>query len=156
MPESTTPLTPEPLSAEDEASVRHWIKQHEFMTPTLGHGVAALEVLPRILATLDAIRQPEATPPADLAGLLHAVVIDTGWGSCVHSPENEWRPFCEEAAARLHAAGVGLSTHHTITPECGPICWTTGHHHDVEACDGCRRLADTFFGSGAAQKGDKA
>ena len=103
-----------------------------------------------------AARQPEATPPADLAGLLHAVVIDTGWGSCVHSPENEWRPFCEETAARLQVAGVGLSAHHAITPECGPICWTTGHHHDVEACDGCRRLADMMHAAGAALRSEDA
>lgn len=38
---------------------------------------------------------------------------------------------------------------HTITPECGPICWTTGHHHDPEACDGCRRLADMMHAAGA-------
>lgn len=90
-----------------------------------------------------------AVAGADLAGLLHAAVIDTGWGACVHSPEGEWSSFCEEAAARLHAAGVGLSTHHTITPECGPICWTTGHHHSPE-CDGCRRLIDMGRKSGLA------
>lgn len=38
---------------------------------------------------------------------------------------------------------------HTITPECGPICWTTGHHHSPE-CDGCRRLIDMGRKSGLA------
>ena len=38
---------------------------------------------------------------------------------------------------------------HAITPECGPICMTTGHHHDPEACDGCRRLADVMHAAGA-------
>lgn len=155
MPEPTTPLTPEEIAALLHDIFQRW-PQRCGGTHLMGYGDCQVVAgqLVAAGATLDAIRQPEATPPADLAGLLHAVVIDTGWGSCVHSPENEWRPFCEETAARLQVAGVGLSAHHAITPECGPICWTTGHHHDVEACDGCRRLADIFHAAGVRVTGE--
>ena len=44
-----------------------------------------------------------------LAALLHAEATNSGWASCVHSPENEWLPWCEVIAARLRAAGVTLA-----------------------------------------------
>jgi len=43
-----------------------------------------------------------------LAALLHDAIRDVEWVACVHSPENEWLPYCEDAAARLRAAGVTL------------------------------------------------
>ena len=95
------------------------------------------------------------TATDQLSAQLHDLYVSGPPYGCEHDlgPDGDYVPRCIEDAARLRAAGAAF---HTITPECGPICWTTGHHHDVEACDGCRRLADTFFGSGAAQKGDKA
>ena len=43
-----------------------------------------------------------------LAALLHAYITTSGFGSCVHSPENEWMPWCEDFAGNLIAAGVTL------------------------------------------------
>lgn len=66
-------------------------------------------------------------------------------------PAEEWSNgyIAGRAAPSTEPALDALAPGHAITPECGPICWTTGHHHDPEACDGCRRLADMFFASGA-------
>jgi hypothetical protein len=43
-----------------------------------------------------------------LAALLHESATNSGWASCVHSPENEWLPWCVVIATRLVAAGVGF------------------------------------------------
>ena len=69
---------------------------------------------------------------------------DCGW------PEEG--AVAEALLAEHDRAGVTLTQpqpDHAITPECGPICMTTGHHHDPEACDGCRRLADVMHAAGA-------
>jgi len=44
-----------------------------------------------------------------LVALLHDAIVLTGMGSCVHSPENEWAPWCDVLARRLVAAGVTLA-----------------------------------------------
>lgn len=46
---------------------------------------------------------------------MHDAIVLTGMGSCVHSPENEWAPWCDVLARRLIAAGV--STGDATTPE---------------------------------------
>ena len=47
------PNSPDPLTAEEEAAVRSWNADGP---PGFGRGVAALEIVPRLLATLDAAR----------------------------------------------------------------------------------------------------
>lgn len=68
------------------------------------------------------------------------------------APDDEKAICYEEAAAILAALPPDWCGHggHHIGPECGPICWTTGHHHDPEACDGCRRLMDLAYSARAA------
>jgi hypothetical protein len=59
---------PEPLSAEEEVQIRAWLGDptRSAPEPTFGRGLAALDVLPRLLATLDAARV--AAPSDDTDG----------------------------------------------------------------------------------------
>jgi fructose-1,6-bisphosphatase/sedoheptulose 1,7-bisphosphatase-like protein len=43
-----------------------------------------------------------------LAALLHDYITTSGFGSCVHSPEHEWMPWCEDMANRERARHAAL------------------------------------------------
>jgi len=98
---TTDPRPAAPLTDDEIDELRRLVKNKN-----------AGDIIARLLATLDAARQPDSGDL--LVPLLRGVAP------------------------------------HTITPDCGPICWTTGHHHDPLACDGCRRLADMMHAAGAA------
>jgi hypothetical protein len=120
-----------------------------------------------------AARQPAPEPTAALrkclnCGGLGYWVADPGeavdCGICGGSGEQEPTPSAAPDPVKFQMAEwpdqdfvlaedyerLRTAVGHTITPECGPICWTTGHHHDPEACDGCRRLADAMHAAGLA------
>jgi hypothetical protein len=107
-------------------------------------GIATL-----LLATLDAERARHAALVAEvisdgrhtrpLAALLHDYITTSGFGSCVHSPENEWIPWCEDmanrerdrrdalvaAASDLYGIAVGEHGHDEKHEPVWPSCLTT-------------------------------
>ena len=45
--------------------------------------------------------------------MLHDDITLSGMASCVHSPENEWAPWCDVLARRLIAHGATLDDERT-------------------------------------------
>jgi hypothetical protein len=45
--------------------------------------------------------RPEGLDVERLGRAMHDAIVLTGMGSCVHSPENEWAPWCDVLARRL-------------------------------------------------------